>query len=247
MSSKNVKHGSGIFSWKKNTPKEGIQKTTSNMNKGLDKMSGMVKSVLLKGIQSMKQSKNVTIPKDVLDKLTKIEKGLEKASDTETLNQLQQEYEALMPELTKVAATQKKPNGKKQANAKLQGNSGQACSSDIQAVRSDLDDVKRGVEKIETILNAVMAGPGGQQSATYPAIPAAQQAQVAQVAQVAPQPQGKQVVAQQVAAPAAQQVAAPAATKGGSRKVKYHNRLYTVRTGSTGGKYILVKGNKVYV
>lgn len=36
-------------------------------------------------------------------------------------------------------------------------------------------------------------------------------------------------------------------TTGGSLKKKYKGRSYVVRTGKRGGKYILVKGNKVYV
>jgi hypothetical protein len=34
---------------------------------------------------------------------------------------------------------------------------------------------------------------------------------------------------------------------GGKKQKKYNGRLYVIRTGSRGGKYILVKGNKVYV
>ena len=52
-------------------------------------------------------------------------------------------------------------------------------------------------------------------------------------------------------APSAQvaQVAqvAPSAQAGGKRQKKYNGRLYVVRTGTRGGKYIVVKGKKVYV
>ena len=61
-------------------------------------------------------------------------------------------------------------------------------------------------------------------------------AQVAQVAQVAPSAQVAQVA----------QVA-PSAQAGGKRQKKYNGRLYVVRTGTRGGKYIVVKGKKVYV
>jgi hypothetical protein len=33
----------------------------------------------------------------------------------------------------------------------------------------------------------------------------------------------------------------------GSNKHKYHNKLYKIRIGSRGGKYILVKGTKKYI
>ena len=35
--------------------------------------------------------------------------------------------------------------------------------------------------------------------------------------------------------------------EGGKRHKKYNGRSYIVRTGSRGGKYILVKGRKIYV
>jgi hypothetical protein len=86
-------------------------------------------------------------------------------------------------------------------------------------------------------------------STAAPAAPAAQQAAQAPAAQAAQAP-----AAQAAQAPAAQaaangkkvQQAAPTPSVGGATK-KYNGRTYKVRTGSKGGKYILVKGQKKYV
>ena len=39
----------------------------------------------------------------------------------------------------------------------------------------------------------------------------------------------------------------PPTAAGGKRHKKYNGRSYIVRTGTRGGKYILVKGKKIYV